>query len=259
MGETGGYSPWMTVFYEMLREYHIGVNVWTYKAVADCDAACLLEFQPPGEWKTVLDYANHGGKKPAYDRAISIFNELLENIKFENCRQLNDRCDAILRRPGVRIPAVGYDVLPGMGESFFGDWPYCVSCGYRREDRMHLTEEPGHIPYDGGWLAMLGNPVEKYGDWPHLELRLEAGHFACYHIYQVEKGTLLKICYRGKDRSKITVWQDEHVLFAGSLDEMPETETAVGEIGVLEAKPETVLKIKAETGCCILKDLIIEK
>lgn len=256
LGETGGYKPWMTVFYEMLREYHIGINIWSEKAVKDCDAAHLLEFDMPEEWQMVLDYAEKGSAKPSFTHAISIFDAFLENIRFENCYQLNDRCRAVLRVPDVTIPAVGYDVLPGKEASFAGNWPYCCFCGYRREDGMHIVEEKDYVPYDKGWLAMIGGPVEKYGDWPHLELQLDEGDFSCYHIYGIKKDTQVEISYRTPGTAaKLKIWQDDNLICESSVKET-ETLSCLRADALTESEV-SVLKIQCEQGHIVLKDIRI--
>lgn len=181
MGETGGSPEWMATFFEMLYENHIGVNVWCQKGVDDADAATLYTFSVLEGFDIVKEYAHKGGPKPGYEESIKIFDQLLENIKLENCELHQDRCDAILRQPGSSVPAIGYDMLPGVGESFQGKYPYCIFCGYRREDHMHLVYEKGFTPYEAGQFAGMGaGRTPKYGDWNHILLMLEEGDFTCY-------------------------------------------------------------------------------
>ena len=186
MGETGGSSSYMTVLYEMLREHHIGVNIWCHKAVHGADAATLATYALPDGFEKITAYAQRGGPKPSYKESRAIFDQYLENVRFGNCTLHESRVNAILRRADVRVPATGYDCLPGAGKSFHGTWPYAAFCGYRREDRMHIAEEKGYMPLESAafaWAA-AGRPP-KYGDWPHLELQLDEGEFACYTIRHV--------------------------------------------------------------------------
>ena len=118
MGETGGSSPanpeagsaWMAVTFEMMMEYHISYNIWCAKALEGVDAACSVSFcgPDPKGWRQIVDYCARGTAKPGYAKAIKIFDELLENIKLENCTEQKDRVAAMLRRPGIRVLASGY-------------------------------------------------------------------------------------------------------------------------------------------------------
>lgn len=195
MGETGGSSEYMTVLYEMLYEHQIGVNVWCHKGEESSDAAWLCSFSMPRDFGLIQDYAQKGGAKPSYERAMRIFDEYLENVRFENCAKHGDRVDAMLRRAPLEVPATGYDMLPGRdvtedgsgGGSFFGREEYCGYTAYRAEDHMHIVCEPRYMPLDSAAFAWAsaGRPP-KYGDWPHLELRLDEGEYACYTLREAD-------------------------------------------------------------------------
>ena len=187
MGETGGSSRYMTVLYEMLREHHIGVNIWCHKAVEGADAATLCTYALPEGMEKICAYAQKGGAKPSYAQSKAIFDAYLQNIRFENCSLHEHRVDAILRRRDVLVPATGYDMLPGQGESFKGSYPFCCFCGYRREDHMHLVYEDDFLPYESPAFAFAGGGrPPKYGDWNHLLLRLQEGDFASYSIRELD-------------------------------------------------------------------------
>jgi hypothetical protein len=251
MGETGGSSEWMTTLYEMLHENHIGVNIWCHKAVDDADAATLCTFKAPDGFEQVRNYAHQGGAKPGYEKSIRIFNQLLENVKFENCEIHADRVDAILRRPTVTVPAIGYDMLPGEGVSFKGSYPYCVFCGYRREDHMHIVNEEGFTPFESVHFsfASVGRPP-KYGDWTHLELMLEENDFACYSIRQVDRETEIIIDYHSQDGGKLEITSRNNV------DELtiPATSKLTQiKVGTVSIGDDTSVKIRCVSGKVILR------
>ena len=129
-------------------EKHIGVNIWCHKGVESADAATLCTYQVPEGFEKLCAYAQTGAGKPSYEESIRLFDEYLEKVRFENCTLHEDRVDAVLRRAGVSVPAVGYDMFPGAGASFEGSYPYCVFCDYRREDRMHIVYEKGYTPLE---------------------------------------------------------------------------------------------------------------
>lgn len=250
MGETGGSPEWMTTLYEMLYENHIGVNIWCHKAVDDADAAALCTFRVPEGFQAVRDYAHHGGPKPSYEKAIRIFDQMLENIRFENCQIHQERAAAILRGPGVAVPAVGYDMMPGVGSSFQGGYPYCVFCGYRREDRMHLVYEKGFTPYESSAFAFAAaERTPKYGDWVHLELMLEEGNFACYTVRRLRKdvGILLECRAQENSELEVTVRDEKRIVTVHGSGEIQKVSA-----GSVSAGEDTAVRI-----CCIKGNIIL--
>ena len=251
LGETGGNKEYMTTAYEMFYENHAGVNIWCHKGVEGADAATLCSFRQAKDMDIIRAYAHQGGPKPTYERAIAIFDELLENVKFENCILHPDRVDAILRRPFVEIPAVGYDMFPGAGQSFRGNYRYCAFCGYRREDPMHIVYEKGFTPYESpafAWCAIERAP--KYGDWMHLELLLHQDDFACYTIREVQKDSRLSLICRSQAGSELEVTIRGNVYKVA----IPASEDLITvEVGLVPAGEDTSIKIAASRGQTTLR------
>lgn len=182
VGETGGTAAWMTTTYEMLRSFHIGVNVWVAKAVWRPNAATLLTYEVPEGFAEMCDYILKGTAKPSYEHAQAIWDAYLERVRFAACDQHPEQARAILRGAGAEVPAVGYDVLPGAGASFAGRYSWCTYCGYRREDPMEMVLADDKPPYDWGNFKGMAR-VPKYGDFTRLALRLNEGDFACYTFH----------------------------------------------------------------------------
>ena len=257
MGETGGSSPanpeagsaWMAVTFEMMMEYHISYNIWCAKALEGVDAACSVSFcgPDPKGWRQIVDYCAKGTAKPGYAKAIKIFDELLENIKLENCTEQKDRVAAMLRRPGIRVLASGYDT----DQEYSGTWPYALYCGYRREDRMHLVYEPRYMPNDLGGLAMMNPHPEKYGDYPHIWLRLEEGDCASYTVREAKEPASVRLHGMAAGENQIRVSEGEKVIFEGSVPVSNEiTAIPAGKTGSGE---RVVIKIEAVNGSVVLK------
>lgn len=250
VGETGGNKEWMTTLYEMLYENHIGVNVWCHKCEASADAASLLTFQLPDGFDKVLRYVQEGCAKPPYEEAIHMFDCFLEAVKFENCTRHHDNACAILRKPGVKVPAIAYNMLPGAGISFSGNYPYCAFCGYRREDRMHFVHEVGYIPFESpafGFCAVEKNP--KYGDFMNLQLKLYKGDFASYQIRDLVKECTIRIaCLANKNATLKISYRDKEVIVAVSAAESVVTL----EVGKLEAGDDTTVKVACSDGEIVL-------
>lgn len=194
IGETGGSTDddsdagcqWMTSVYEMAMEYHMGYNIWAHKAVCTCGGASyLFGYRNPEGMEKLKAYFQSGGPKPSFAEAESIFNELLENIRFENCTVRYDRAAAELRRPGSTVPAACYDPC----HTHHGTWKYALYTGFRREDRMHLLYEPGYRYPDLGGLNSLRRDREKYLDLCHIMVRLEEGDAVSYTVREVSEET----------------------------------------------------------------------
>jgi len=256
MGETGGNKEWMTTLYEMLYENHMGVNIWCHKSEENADTAALYTFPVPDHWEEVLGYAHKGEKKPSYERAIRIFENLLENIKFKNCTPHKDRACAILRKPGVKVPAIGYNMLPGIGYSFQGTYPYCIFCGYRREDRMHLVYEENYTPCESPNFSFCANErPAKYGDWMHINLKLHEDDFACYQIRKIEEKTKISIeCYSNQNaKLEITCNEMRAELLVPAGKQMLLLST-----GIVIKCADTFVKVKSIEGEVILHSIIFE-
>ncbi|MCC8101355.1 MAG: glycoside hydrolase family 5 protein [Clostridiales bacterium] len=259
MGECGGSDPshpevgnaWMTAFFEMLMEYHISYNIWCTKALEGVDAAYTFSFQKPNQemWQQIVDYCGKGGVKPGYAKAIAVFDELLENIRFENCTEQRDRVAAMLRRPGIAVPASAYDA----DMEHRGSWPYALFCGYRREDRMHLIYEPGYVPNDlGGLAAMNPHPV-KYGDWPHIWLQLDEGDAASYSIREVEKPVSVRLLACGEANAKIRVSSEGSILYEGCVPEGVKPEPL--DVGTTAVGERVTIRLEALCGSVTLKEI----
>ena len=257
IGETGGSGPgdsetgsaWMATAFEMMMEYHISYNIWCTKALEGVDAAASYSFKGsnPEGWQQIIDYCGKGTGKPGYEKSIRIFDELLENLKLENCMEQKTRVAAMLRRPGIVVPACGYDVD---GEHK-GTWTYTLACGYRREDRMHLIYEPGYVPEDQGSLAMMNPNHQKYGDWAHIWLQLDEGDAASYTVREAKQpvDVVLHVCAAGENQ--IRVKEGEHVLFEGNVPvsdgiiQLPAGKTGTGE--------RVVVTVETVRGSVVLK------
>ena len=181
VGETGGTKHWLTVLSGMLYENHIGINVWCHKAVARPNAPTLCTYDVPEDFHKVVDYIQKGASKPSYNDAIRIFDQYLENVKFENCDVHEEEANAILRTIPVIIPAIGYDWDPS---SHHGTYPFCSFSGYRREDHFKMILADGKRAYEHAEFKGISfEPVPKYGDYNRLNLVLREGEYVTYTVF----------------------------------------------------------------------------
>jgi aryl-phospho-beta-D-glucosidase BglC (GH1 family) len=92
MGETGeNTDEWIHGFTAVMESQNIGWTYWPYKKM---DAtSCMKRFKMSENWELIRAYAaaDRGSfkkirdNKVAQDIAKAVMNELLENVKFENC------------------------------------------------------------------------------------------------------------------------------------------------------------------------------
>lgn len=253
IGETGGSKHWTVVMYDLLRRYHMGYNVFTYKAVYRKNACTLATYVLPEGFSKIVNYALKGSAKPTFKESREIFNRYLEAIKFASCTLQEQEANAILRKNNVSIPAIGYDIVNGPGKDYSGTYPYCSFSGYRRECHMQMVlEQPA---YDqGDFKHISSTPVPKYGDYNNLMLVLHKDEFVSY--------TLREHNYEG---DILVHMKGEHCILNVQLEDEYHT---IYVDGVLELKKiylchfhklkNTKLSIRVCEGSLIMKTIMIE-
>ncbi|MDD3243982.1 MAG: cellulase family glycosylhydrolase [Eubacteriales bacterium] len=252
MGETNGYLTWMTSFFQFETEIHMGFNMWCWKVANDTNSGAVYAL--PQGWEEIRAYIERGDK-PTYARAQAIFDELLENVKYENCAHPSDERDRyVLRQPGCTVPAVAYDSQPGRGSSFFGEYALGNPFGYRLADGMKIVPEPGYIPTEKPSMAFAGQPQgEPKDDFQHMLLELRPGEYACYTLRDICRPSRVDLEYCCEQRCAVrlscrgeTVWEGEVPLSAGV------SRFAAGSMPVCDC---AVLKIECLSGQIGLKNI----
>lgn len=106
LGETGENSMlWFAAMYPLAAELDIGCNIWPWKKMDTDSSPCSIN--RPALWDKIVAYTN-GGDRPSYSDAQAAFSEYLENIKFENCKFVENVIPSIFRRPGSKFKACDY-------------------------------------------------------------------------------------------------------------------------------------------------------
>lgn len=83
MGEFGENSNhWIAETVELMNKYNIGWAIWPHKKMGSISGA--IAFKEPKNWSVLADYIK-GGVKPTAQVGQAILDELLENVKLENC------------------------------------------------------------------------------------------------------------------------------------------------------------------------------
>lgn len=110
MGESGeNKDSWIGQFREMLEQNEVGWCFWPYKKMDATSSP--VSYQRPAHWQEIVSFAQltggagageeHMKKRPAAVLVQAAVADLLEKIKFENCR-IND---GYLKALGLKTPA----------------------------------------------------------------------------------------------------------------------------------------------------------
>lgn len=106
VGETGERDStiyWATT--EYFEANNIGWSFWPWKKM-DADNG-PISVKRPSQWDAVVGYSR-AGAKPSSETAQKTFDELLRNIRLENCESHPNVVNAMLRRIPSRIEAENY-------------------------------------------------------------------------------------------------------------------------------------------------------
>ncbi|OMF38851.1 hypothetical protein BK133_01230 [Paenibacillus sp. FSL H8-0548] len=258
MGEGGGSPEWISTFSELAAEYHIGTNLWAWKAaMGDFPSPCTYKL--PKDWQLVRDYYT-GGTKPGYEKSRQIWDEVLENIKFENCI-LDDSVHRFYnRKPSSTLPAVSYNALPGRGKSFYGQYHYSNLLDFRLADEMKIIYDPDQQAPDKSPQAVVfgdKHVMDPAGqDWHNLSLELRQGEFVTYTIRNVNESCQLILEYFAAGAASLFAEADGKIV--GTLTVTTETGKHTVEIGQIPASEAASIKLAVTDGTIVLKRLVFE-
>jgi len=136
VGETGERDApiyWATT--EYFEANNIGWSFWPWKKLGAVNAPCSIKV--PGQWQQIMVYSN-GGPKPAAEVAQQAFDELLVNLRLENCDYFPAIVNSMLRRAPVRIEAENYG-RQGADISYHVEDATNHSKFYRQDEPVKIT------------------------------------------------------------------------------------------------------------------------
>ena len=136
VGETGERDNaiyWATTDY--FETHNIGWSFWPWKKMDTQNTPYSIK--PPAQWDAVTAYSR-GGEKPPAEAAQRAFDELLKNIRLENCVYFPDVVNSMMRRVPARIEAENYGE-EGQNKSYFVKNPNQHSQFYRLGDPVSVT------------------------------------------------------------------------------------------------------------------------
>jgi len=155
VGETGERDNaiyWETTQY--FESQNIGWSFWPWKKMDTRNTPYSVKM--PADWSAIIAYSR-GGARPAADVAQRAFDELLKNIRLENCAYFPDVVNAMMRRVPARIEAENYGE-EGQNKSFFVKNPEQKSRFYRLSNPVSVTS--GGVGRSQAWQYITLGPTE---------------------------------------------------------------------------------------------------
>ncbi|RPH94723.1 MAG: glycoside hydrolase family 5 protein [Calditrichaeota bacterium] len=136
-GESGENTlDWYWAAFQLYEDHNIGWLFWPWKKMDTENTPYSIV--KPQNWDALVKYGQ-GGEKPTSDQAAAILQELIENIKLENCVYFPTVVNAIFRRIPARIEAENFGHL-GEGISFALVEPDKNAAVYRTSEPVPINE-----------------------------------------------------------------------------------------------------------------------
>ncbi len=159
VGETGERDDaiyWATT--EYFEANNIGWSFWPWKKMEAHNAP--FSVKAPAQWGEVTAYS-HGGAKPSPEVAQQAFDQLLTNIRLENCAFFPDVVNSMMRRVPVRIEAENYGE-EGQNKSYFVKDADRHSKFYRLSDPVSILSSGTNRWQSGQYIALDSTEWTSY-------------------------------------------------------------------------------------------------
>jgi len=140
VGETGERDNaiyWATTQY--FEHRNIGWSFWPWKKMEARNGPCSI--RAPKGWDGIAAYTR-GGPKPSKEAAQGAFDELLQNVRLENCVYNADVVHALFHRLPVRVEAENYG-HEGAGRSYSLKDNSAKSKSYRKSEPVPVQTHEG--------------------------------------------------------------------------------------------------------------------
>jgi aryl-phospho-beta-D-glucosidase BglC (GH1 family) len=162
VGETGERDDaiyWATTDY--FEANNVGWSFWPWKKMNTRNTPYSIK--PPQNWDAVRAYSERSGApKPSSDEAQKAFDELLQNIRLENCEFYPDVVNAIFRRVPGKVEAENYG-HEGLNASYLVRPDTANATYYRTSEPVpvELVEPSGQAIrlHAGEWTAYAVNSL----------------------------------------------------------------------------------------------------
>ncbi|MFO1513029.1 MAG: cellulase family glycosylhydrolase [Verrucomicrobiota bacterium] len=159
VGETGEKDNaiyWATT--EYFEANNIGWSFWPWKKMDTRNTPYSI--RPPTQWSAIATYSR-GGEKPSREIAQQAFDELLVNVRLENCVCFPDVVNAMQRRAPARIEGENYGP-GGLSKSYFVEDPNRFSKYYRLSEPVTITAQDTTRRQSGQYVTLKAKEWTAY-------------------------------------------------------------------------------------------------
>ncbi len=231
VGETGEKDNaiyWGTTQY--FEAHNIGWSFWPWKKMDTSNTPYSIN--KPTEWDQIAAYSR-GREKPSPEVAQRAFDELIENVKLENCVYYPDVVNAILRRIPGRIEAENYGHA-GPGRS------YSVKNASQKAKYYRTSEPVPVVPIEPGDTRLRAGQC----------IRLSEGEWTGYEVASIGYGQ-----FRASIRVKADAIPSAFEISCDGLArEVPVAETGwtqidLGDVELTEGDHKVTLTVTEGTMC----------
>jgi hypothetical protein len=153
VGETGERNN--TIYFattQYFEKYNIGWSFWPWKKMDTKNTPYSIK--PPEGWKDITAYSR-SGELVASRNPEKIFNDLLENIKLENCEFFPDVVNSMLRNIPLKLEAENYGHDGYLISYLLNDTLFRAG-EYRKKEpvRIQLTELDKKTKYSSHFISL---------------------------------------------------------------------------------------------------------
>jgi endoglucanase len=194
LGESGENNcDWYTTIFPLCEQHNISWSFWSYKKM-ECSNSPVT-FDIPSGWKELMDDID-GTKDLTKEKAIIIFNQLLQNIR--NFRINKAVLQSLKRKAPVKIPCEAYNKYLIQSERIPG-------AKLRITDPVSLLFENGKI--DEVDYRRYGG--EEQPEEENIVVKIHAGDSLGYCFNSQHKNLEISISADGEGILKVSVNQEE--------------------------------------------------
>jgi len=158
-GESDNAIYWATT--EYFEANNIGWSFWPWKKMDTQNTPYSIK--SPAQWNAVAAYSR-GGEKPSPETAQKAFDELLANVRLQNCVYHPEVVNAMLRRAPVRIEAENYGQA-GQGVSYFVNDTNQLSRFYRKSEAVPVVPLEATRRQSGQYISLKASEWTAYTVW----------------------------------------------------------------------------------------------
>lgn len=246
IGECGSTPIYNAVFFDICRAYGIGYSIWCWKRALDgVEMTNSVGYHLPKDWEIIRSYCERG-PKPSYEKAMHIFDEMLENMKYENCIHNKEYIRISQKQPSITLPGAGYDSFNEDGSRYEGHWPYGNYLNFRMEDKTKLVWRKANdeIPFPEFRIypcdQKMADPLEA------LAFELTVGEHAAYTVYNVVRSCNLRLQYTTLQPGTLKVYQNGKLIGSSILAAEPDLDISQTHMMMTMLQPAKKVTVKIE-------------